>query len=66
MLCIRFTIDHIWPNTSCSGNVITPSDVRTAIAHIKSGKGDGYDGVCSDHFIIEITRLYVYLPIIFT
>ena len=44
MLCIRSTIDHILQNTRCSGYVITPADVRIAVAHLKSGKGDGFEG----------------------
>ena len=66
MLRIRSTIDHILQNTRCSGYVITPTDVRIAVDHLKSGKGDGFDGLCYDHFINGTKRLYVFLSIIFT
>ena len=66
MLRIRYTIDHRLQNTRCSGYVITPTDVRIAVDHLKSGKGDGFEGLCSDHFINGTKRLYVFLSIIFT
>ena len=46
--------------------MITPTDVRIAVDHLKSGKGDGFEGLCSDHFINGTKRLYVFLSIIFT
>ena len=66
MLCIISTIDHRLENTGCSGYVITPTDVSIAVDHLKSGKGDGFEGLCSDHFINGTKRLYVFLSIIFT
>ena len=51
MLRIISTIDHRLQNTRCSGYVITPTDVRIAVDHLKSGKVDGFEGLCSDHFI---------------
>ena len=38
-------------NSSCSDYIITVTDVMNAIAHLKSGKSDGSDGLFSDHFI---------------
>ena len=58
MLCIISTIDHKFQNTGCSGYVITPADVRLAIAHLKYGKDDGFEGLCSDHFINGTNLLY--------
>ena len=46
--------------------MITPTDVRIAVDHLKSGKRDGFEGLCSDHFINGTKRLYVFLSIIFT
>ena len=57
MLRIRSTIDHRLQNTRCSGYVITPTYVRIAVDHLKSGKGDGFEGLCSDHFINGTKRL---------
>ena len=46
MIC--FVLDLLlirdYKNTRCS-------DVRIAVDHLKSGKGDGFEGLCSDHFI---------------
>ena len=56
----RSTIDHRLQNTRCPGYVITPTDVRIVVGHLKSGKGDGFEGFCSDHFINETKRLYVF------
>ena len=66
MLRIRSTIDHRLQNTRCSGYVIIPTDVSIAVDHLKSGKGDGFQEFCSDHFINGIKILYVFLSIIFT
>ena len=44
ILRIRFTIEHRLQNTRCSGNVITPTDVRIAVDHLKSGKGMALKG----------------------
>ena len=38
-------------NSSCSDYIITVTDVMNAIAHLKSGKSDGSEGLFSDHFI---------------
>ena len=51
LLCIISTIDHILQNTRCSSYMITPEDVRIAVDHLKSGKGDCFEGLFSDHFI---------------
>ena len=51
MLRIRSTIDHRLQNNWCSGYVIIPTDVRIVVDHLKYGKGDGFEGLCSDHFI---------------
>ena len=66
MLRIRSTIDHRWQNTRCSGYVITPTDVSIAVDHLKSGIRDGFDGLCSDHFINGTKLLYVISSITFT
>ena len=67
MLRIRSTIDHRLQNTKCSGYVITPTDVSIAVDHLKSGKGDGFERLSSDHFINGTKkRLYKFLSIIFT
>ena len=60
MLCIRSTIDHRLQNTRCSGYVITPTDVRIAVDHLKSGKEDDFERLCSDHFINGTKRLYMF------
>ena len=60
MLCIRSTIDHRLQNARCSGYVITPPDVRIAVDHLKSGKEDGFEGLCSHHFIYGTKILYVF------
>ena len=57
MFCIRSTIDHSLQNTSCSGYVNLSADVRIAVVHLKSGKGDGIKGLGSDHFINGTKRL---------
>ena len=51
MLRIRSNIDHRLQNTKCSGYMITPADVSIAFDHLTSGKGDGFEGLCSHHFI---------------
>ena len=61
-----FVLDLLLQNTRCSGYVITPTDVSIAVDHLKSAKGDGFEGLCSDHFINGTKRLYVFLSIIFT
>ena len=68
MLRIRSTIDHILPNTRCSGYVITPTYVRIGVNHLKSGKWDGFERLCSDHFINGTKGYiyYVFLSIILT
>ena len=60
MLRIRSNIDHILQNTGCSGFVITTVDVRIAVAHLESGKGDGVEWLCSDHFIKGTTMRCIY------
>ena len=60
MLHIRSTIDHRLQNTRCSGYVIAPEDVRIAVDHFKSGKGDGFEGLCSDHVFNGTNILYVF------
>ena len=57
MLRNRSTIDHRLKNTRCSGYVITPTYVRIAVDYLKSAKGDGFEGLCSDHFINGRQRL---------
>ena len=61
MLHIRSTIDHILHITMCSGYGITPTDVSIVVDHLKYGKWDGFEGLCSDHFINGTKRLYVFL-----
>ena len=55
-------------NSSCSDYItcITVTDVMNAIAHLKSGKSDGSEGLYSDHFIHGTHRVYVILSILFT
>ena len=53
-------------NSSCSDYIITVTDVMNAIAHLKSGKSDGSEGLFSDHFIHGTHRFYVILSILFT
>ena len=48
-------------NSSCSDYIITVTDVMNAIAHLKSGKSDGSEGLFSDHFIHGTHRFYVIL-----
>ena len=60
MLRIRSTIDHKLQNIRCSAYVITPTDVRIVVDHLKSGHGNGFEGLCSDHFINGTKRLYVF------
>ena len=50
-------------NSSCSDYTCTITDVMYAIAHLKSGKSDGSEGLCSDHFIHGTHRFYVILSI---
>ena len=40
--------------------MITSTDVSIAVDHLKSGKGDVFGGLCSDHFINGTQRLYVF------
>ena len=59
MIC--FVLDPLWIiNTGCSGYVITPADVRIAVTYLKSGKSDGFEGLCSDYFINGTNRLYMF------
>ena len=37
--------------------MITPTDVSIAVDYLKFGKGDGFEGLCSDHFIYGTNRL---------
>ena len=60
MLRIRSTIYHRLQITRCSGYVITPTDVSIAVDHLKSGNGDVFEGLYSDHFIDGTKRLYVF------
>ena len=53
-------------NSSCSDYIITVTDVMNAIAHLKSGKSDGSEGLFSDHFIHDTHRFYVILSMLFT
>ena len=53
-------------NSSCCDYIITVTDVKNAIAHRKSGKSDGSEGLFSDHFIHGTHRFYVILSILFT
>ena len=53
-------------NSSCSDYIITVTDVMNAIAHLKSGKYDGSEGLFSDHFIHGTHRFYVILSILYT
>ena len=53
-------------NSSCSDYIITLTDVMNAIAHLKSGKSDGSEGLFSDHFIHGTHRFYVILSLLFT
>ena len=46
--------------SSCSDYIIT------VIAHLKSGKSDGSEGLFSNHFIQGTHRFYVILSILFT
>ena len=57
MLRIRSTIDNILQNTRCSGYVITLTDVRIAVDHLKSDKENSFEGLRSDHFINGDNRL---------
>ena len=52
-------------NSSCSDYIITLTDVMNAIAHLKSGKSDGSEGLFSDHFIHGTHRFYVILSMLF-
>ena len=66
MFCIRSTIDHSLQNIRSSGYVITPADIRIAVHNFKSGKGDGFEGLCSGYFINGTKGVYyVLLSIIF-
>ena len=49
-------------NSSCSDYIITVTDVMNAIAHLKSGKSDGSEGL----FSVPSHRFYVILSILFT
>ena len=60
MLRIRTTIYYTLLNTRCSCYVITPTDVSIAVDYLKSGKGDGFEGLCSDHFIKGTKNVYVF------
>ena len=70
IMMICFVLDQLliidYKILRCSGYVITPIDVRIAVDHLKSGKWDGFEGLCSDHFINGTKRLYVFLSLIFT
>ena len=48
-----------------SGYVITSTDVGIAVDHLKSGKGDGFEGLCSNHFINGTKRLYMFIYYIY-
>ena len=43
-----FVLSRIF-NSSCSDYIITVTDVMNAIAHLKSGKSNGSEGLFSDH-----------------
>ena len=47
-------------NSSCSDYIITVTDVMNAIAHLKSGKSDGSEGLFSDHFIHGTHRFMLF------
>ena len=53
-------------NSSCSDYIFTVTDVMNAIAHLKSGKSDGSEGLFSHHFIYGTHRLYIILSMLFT
>ena len=53
-------------NSSCSDYIITVTDVINAIAHLKSGKSDGSEGLFFDHFVHGTHRFYVILSMLFT
>ena len=58
-------LSHIL-NSSCSGYNITVTDVINTIAHLKSGKSDGSEGLFSDHFIHGTHSFYVILSMLLT
>ena len=70
IMMICFVLDLLliidFKNARCSSYVITPTDVSISVDHLKYGKGDGYEGVCSDHFINGTKILDMFLSIIFT
>ena len=45
---------------------ITESDIGNAIRKLKSGKGDGYDGLTSDYLINGTPLLFYYLSSLFS
>ena len=53
-------------NSSCSDYFITVTDVMNAIAHLKSGKSDGSEGLFSGHLLHGTHRFYVILSILCT
>ena len=52
MCCIRSAIDHRLKKNCII--VITSADVKTVVAHITSGKAEGFEVLCSDHFINSV------------
>ena len=64
--CIESSVLSRILNSSCSDYIITVADVMNAIAHLKSGKSDGSEGLFSDHFIYGTHRYYVILSMLFT
>ena len=56
-----FVLSRIF-NSSCSDYIITVTDVMNAIAHLKSGKSNGSEGLFSDHlFMVLIVFMLFYL-----
>ena len=58
--------DSICNCTDNHSHKITESDIGDAIRKLKSGKGDGYDGLTSDYLINGTQLLFYYLSTLFS
>ena len=58
--------DSLCNCTDSHSHKITESDIGNAIRKLKSGKGDGYDGLTSDYLINGTPLLFYYLSTLFS